>query len=79
LVKKGFNQQKMSRDIDFRAPGGRESLWATGEKTEKNTLNVFGLLRVTASNVGSVFLILGPIVEFRYRRSCVVGQILQEH
>jgi hypothetical protein len=23
----------MSRDIDFRAPGGHESLWTTGEKT----------------------------------------------
>jgi hypothetical protein len=32
LVKKGLNQQKMARDIDFRAPGGRESLWTTGEK-----------------------------------------------
>jgi hypothetical protein len=26
LVRKGLNQQKMVRDIDFRAPGGRESL-----------------------------------------------------
>jgi hypothetical protein len=25
-VRKGLNQQKMARDIDFRAPGGRESL-----------------------------------------------------
>jgi hypothetical protein len=33
LVRKGLNQQKMARDIDFRAPGGRESLWTTGEKT----------------------------------------------
>jgi hypothetical protein len=33
LVKKDLNQQKMARDIDFRAPGGRESLWTTGEKT----------------------------------------------
>jgi hypothetical protein len=33
LVKKGLNQQKMSRNIDLRAPGGRESLWTTGEKT----------------------------------------------
>jgi hypothetical protein len=34
LVRKGLNQQKMARDIDFRARGGRESLWNTGEKTE---------------------------------------------
>jgi hypothetical protein len=33
LVRKGWNQQKMARDIDFRALGGRESLWTTGEKT----------------------------------------------
>jgi hypothetical protein len=33
LVKKGLTQQKMARDIDFRAPDGRESLWTTGEKT----------------------------------------------
>jgi hypothetical protein len=34
LVGKSLNQQKIARDIDFRAPGGRESLWTTGEKTE---------------------------------------------
>jgi hypothetical protein len=33
LVTKSLNQQKMARDIDFRAPGGRESLWTTGKKT----------------------------------------------
>jgi hypothetical protein len=33
LVRKGLNQQKMTRDIDFRAPDGRESMWNTGEKT----------------------------------------------
>jgi hypothetical protein len=33
LIKKDLNQQKMARDIDFRALGGRESLWTTGEKT----------------------------------------------
>jgi hypothetical protein len=33
LVKKSLNQQKMARDIDFRAPGGRESLWTAGKKT----------------------------------------------
>jgi hypothetical protein len=33
LVSKGLNQQKIARDIDFQAPGGRESLWTTGEKT----------------------------------------------
>jgi hypothetical protein len=39
--KKGLNQQKMVRDIDFQAPGGRESLWTTGEKTvfQKTFLN----------------------------------------
>jgi hypothetical protein len=33
LDRKGLNQQKMLRDIDFRAPGGCESLWTPGEKT----------------------------------------------
>jgi hypothetical protein len=33
LVRKGLNQQKMARDIDFRAPDGRESLRTAGEKT----------------------------------------------
>jgi hypothetical protein len=33
MVRKGLNQQKMAKDIDFRAPGGHESLWAAGEKT----------------------------------------------
>jgi hypothetical protein len=33
LVRESLNQQKMTRDIDFRVPGGRESLWTTGEKT----------------------------------------------
>jgi hypothetical protein len=27
-----MNQQYMAKDIDFQAPGGRESLWTTGEK-----------------------------------------------
>jgi hypothetical protein len=39
LVKKGLNQQKMARDIDFRAPDGRESLWTTGEKTGFSRVN----------------------------------------
>jgi hypothetical protein len=29
----GLNQRKMARDIDFRAPGGRESLRTIGEKS----------------------------------------------
>jgi hypothetical protein len=33
LVEKGLNQQKMARDIDFQAPGGRDPPWTTGEKT----------------------------------------------
>jgi hypothetical protein len=33
LVRKRSKQQKMAIDIDLRAPGGRESLWTTGEKT----------------------------------------------
>jgi hypothetical protein len=32
LRKVSANKQ-MVRDIDFRAPGGLESLWTTGEKT----------------------------------------------
>ena len=32
LVQKGWNQHKMARDVEIRAPGGRESLWTTGEK-----------------------------------------------
>jgi hypothetical protein len=31
-VKKGLNQQKMARYIDFRAPAGRESLWTIVKK-----------------------------------------------
>jgi hypothetical protein len=33
LVRKGLNQQKLARDIDFRGPGDRKSLWTTGGKT----------------------------------------------
>ena len=34
LVLKGWNQHNMVRDVDIRAPGGRESLWTTGEKID---------------------------------------------
>jgi hypothetical protein len=34
LVKEDLNQQKMARDVDFRAPAGRESLWTTDKKVE---------------------------------------------
>jgi hypothetical protein len=34
LVKKGLKQQKMAREIDFRAPAGPESLRTTDEKVE---------------------------------------------
>jgi hypothetical protein len=34
LVKEVFNQQKMARYIDFRAPAGRESLWTTDKIVE---------------------------------------------
>jgi hypothetical protein len=28
-----LNQQKMAKDVDFRAPAGRESLWTTDKKS----------------------------------------------
>jgi hypothetical protein len=34
LVKKGLNRPKMVRDVNFRTPGGRESLRTTGERTK---------------------------------------------
>jgi hypothetical protein len=34
LVEKCSNQQKITRDVDFRAPGGHESLWTTGKNIE---------------------------------------------
>jgi hypothetical protein len=40
LVYEGSNQQRV-RNIDFRAPGGREFLWTTDEKTKQQNIWIF--------------------------------------